>query len=448
MKKIIAALLSMCIITGGLPAVNRCTDTVCITASASSASGINVRSRSQSEIRSYISSHPFARYTEDTFATKPSITSPYNAGKLSTVSAQNALDSLNVMRYIAGLSEVKLKDDYSELAQYSSLVNCVNGSLSHFPTKPSNMSSSMYDLGYKGSGSSNIASAGGSMIRSCAWSVSEAWMKDEDSSNISALGHRRWCLNPTMGYTGFGLVSKTSQTYGHEYSSAMYAFDRSNSSAGEYGVCWPAQNMPTEFFNSNDVWSISMNQNVDASKVKVTLTRQNDGKKWTFSKSSSNGDFYVNNEAYGQTGCIIFRPTGVSKYSNGDVYKVDITGLSTGVSYTVSFFDSGFKDSLPGTSTTTTTTTTAAIVRPKISGTTYGDFNGDRIINAVDASNILVLYAALSSGGALSNTELSVCDINRDNLLNAVDASLVLAYYADLALNPNMTLEQFVNKKK
>ena len=74
-----------------------------------------------------------------------------------------------------------------------------------------------------------------------------------------------------------------------------------------------------------------------------------------------------------------------------------------------------------------------------------GDVNGDGIINAVDASKILVLYASVSAGETETDgKDMKVCDINGDSLINAVDASLVLAYYAELAEENELTLEEFL----
>lgn len=160
-------------------------------------------------------------------------------------------------------------------------------------------------------------------------------MEDDEDSNIGRVGHRRWLLNPSMQKTGFGLVNGLYGTH-----SAVYAFDESGS-ASEYGVMWPAQNMPTEYFNAKFPWSISMGNSVDLSKVHVNVKRNSDGKEWNFSQSSSDGAFYVDNGNYGQKGCIIFRPNGVKEYKAGDSYSVNIvTGLGSGdVSYTVNFFD-------------------------------------------------------------------------------------------------------------
>ena len=88
----------------------------------------------------------------------------------------------------------------------------------------------------------------------------------------------------------------------------MYAFDNWYEPTDYYGVVWPAQNMPVEFFGSSYPWSISMGKDVDKSAVKVTLIRQSDQKKWAFSEKKADGYFNVENSNYGQKGCIIFRP--------------------------------------------------------------------------------------------------------------------------------------------
>ena len=69
----------------------------------------------------------------------------------------------------------------------------------------------------------------------------------------------------------------------HGTYAAMYAFDNWYEPTDYYGVAWPAQNMPVEFFGSSYPWSISMGKEVDKSAVKVTLIRQSDQKKWAFS---------------------------------------------------------------------------------------------------------------------------------------------------------------------
>lgn len=100
---------------------------------------------------------------------------------------------------------------------------------------------------------------------SLAENIIYGWMSDADSSNISRVGHRRWCLNPSMKQTGFG---NTGKYY------AMYAFDGVWNETEYYGVSWPAAIMPAELFGNNDPWSISMGYQVDPSNVNVNLVEK------------------------------------------------------------------------------------------------------------------------------------------------------------------------------
>lgn len=137
-----------------------------------------------------------------------------------------------------------------------------------------------------------------------------------------------------MGQIGFGAVSGSRGVY-----SAMYAFDRSNSTGKQNGVVWPAQTMPIEFFDSSYPWSYSSGKSENINNISVTLTRKKDGKTWTFSSSSADGYFNVNNAGYGQSGCVIFFPENMDAYQSGDLFRVTITGLVSGTAeYDVEFF--------------------------------------------------------------------------------------------------------------
>ena len=68
-----------------------------------------------------------------------------------------------------------------------------------------------------------------------------------------------------------------------------------------------------------------------------------------------------------------------------------------------------------------------------------GDVNGDGVVNAVDASQVLAHYAAVSSGrepllGAYAE---SVGDMNKSGQTDAVDASQILLYYAMSSVTPS-----------
>ncbi len=294
---------------------------------AADTTGVNVTYHTQEEIINYIEQSGGHIGDAVTYAAEPSTTQPYAAGTLSDETLESALAVLNQIRYIAGLDSVTLNDSYNEMEQAGALVNAANHDLDHFPVQPEGMDEELYSLGYSGTSQGNLAWGLSNLNKSIVF----GWMADEDSSNIDRVGHRRWVLNPKMSATGFGAVD-------NYY--AMYAFDSGNTSAAQTGVVWPAQQMPAEYFEDDYPWTYSLGSTVDASRVKVTLVKETTGETWDFSSSSADGYFNVNNDGYGQKGCIIFRPDSVSCQA-GDVFDVTITGLSTPVHYTVTFFSIG-----------------------------------------------------------------------------------------------------------
>lgn len=82
---------------------------------------------------------------------------------------------------------------------------------------------------------------------------------------VRSLGHRRWCLNPSMGATAFGQRGSYS---------CMYAFDRSGQASPEY-VAYPA---PGFFPDAalQGYWSFGSNQ-YGVSNATVSMTRVSDG---------------------------------------------------------------------------------------------------------------------------------------------------------------------------
>lgn len=297
-------------------------------ASSGGLTGVYVTKRTQSEIRDYLAAHPFSVTQGTEYSAAPDLSSPYeNAGAVNSTAINNALNALNCARYIAGLGEVGLSETYNEQAQQGAYILRLNKAISHYPTKPAGVSDTIYNTGAAACAKSNIAAD----YRNIADSVF-GFLEDSDSYNIGMVGHRRWCLNPTMGKTGFGEVDKY-QT--------MWALDTSNSSAKQAGVVWPAQNMPVEYFGDDYAWSYSLGQVItNTADVTVTLKRISDSRTWTFSGSSADGYFNVNNEYYGAPGCVIFRPNNIS-YNAGDSFTVSITGAGLPVSYGVDFFALG-----------------------------------------------------------------------------------------------------------
>ena len=290
--------------------------------------GLGVASHTQSQIISYLKSSGVSVYATSTYSREPNTTAgSYDPGALSNETLQSNLAAVNLVRYIAGLNyDVTLDNSYSEMAQATAFINYLNGSISHEPKRPDGVSDELYNLGYEGGSHTNLGMGYGNFGAS----LINGYMCDSrPNSNLECVGHRRWVLYPRMGKAGFGQVGR---------SFAMYAHDSSRS-ATETRVAWPAQNMPIEFFASDYPWSISTGTPEEISSVRVTLTRVSDNASWTFANDTSDdGYFNVDNEWYGQRGCIIFKPDNIT-YNEGDVFNVTITGTTAGtIAYTVSFF--------------------------------------------------------------------------------------------------------------
>lgn len=302
-----------------------------------------VSTPSQAEINARYAGRPYQTDMTNTYAVKPSVTSPYAAGRLSDDSMDNALNALNFCRYVAGISsDVVLDDTYIERAQTGALLNAVNNVLTHTPGKPKDCPDDLYKLGLSGCLGSNLA-AGYSNITD---SLIRGWLDDGDATNIDRVGHRRWALNPAMTATGFGAVGAYS---------AMIAQDHDNPSAISDFVAWPAQNMPTDLMtDSGYPWSVNLGTDYaepEASAVSVTLRNTATGKTWHFSEKTSdfNGNYFaVNNGGYGMGKCIIFRPKiSEISYTDGSRFEVSVSGLKDrfgkdkSLSYTVDFFTLG-----------------------------------------------------------------------------------------------------------
>lgn len=323
-------------------------DAICVPSDEFDISTLNaqqqVASPTQTEIQNYYRSLAINITSEPAYSSTPQTTNPYTPGLLSQESLNNGLNMLNFVRYVAGIpSAITLSSSYIQSAQAAALVNAANYantgtlSLSHTPTKPTNMNSDLYDLGYAGSQSSNLAVG----YKNPAASIL-GYMNDSDSSNIQTLGHRRWCLNPNMQTTGFGQVNNYS---------AMYVLDGASLTVPYETVIWPAANMPTALFDSKQAWSVSLDfAPYGNGFTQAIIKRQSDGKTWNMSNGSSDGDFYTSINGTdgfrGSGSCVIFRPNDIS-YRIGDTFEVTLTGINgKELRYTVNFFDLGISQSM------------------------------------------------------------------------------------------------------
>ena len=78
-----------------------------------------------------------------------------------------------------------------------------------------------------------------------------------------------------------------------------------------------------------------------------------------------------------------------------------------------------------------------------------GDLNGDGILDASDASILLMKYAQYSIGAATPTEEdLALSDVNKDGMIDAIDASWLLAYYAAVSTGKELSFDEFYKEMK
>ncbi|WP_028516749.1 dockerin type I domain-containing protein [Ruminococcus flavefaciens] len=84
----------------------------------------------------------------------------------------------------------------------------------------------------------------------------------------------------------------------------------------------------------------------------------------------------------------------------------------------------------------------------EIANVSFGDPTGDGIIDAIDASYILSLYADVSVGnGEITDELMAICDVDKDGKVNSLDASLILSYYANQSISDTeVSLETFIGE--
>lgn len=300
---------------------------------------------SEGEISQLLSDNPLT-LPSDIYEERPHLSNPYSAGKLKDEALEAALNRLNALRRIAGLPSVQLDEQFCEAAQHGAVVlAALDNGLNHHPDQPSDMDYDFYQKGYDADASSNLY--GGPTLTEAV----DGFMKDPGDSNALRVGHRRWQLNPYMARVGFG-QAKGKQSNSPYTAEKVFGYGYEGQTSCDFDfIAWPASgNFPKSQFESDTSWSVTVNPYEYRiplqENIKVTLTRQSDGRKWTFSDESSNGLFNVDTTGYGVANCIVFRPTGISQY-NG-VYTVHIDGLKTldgedvtDFDYKVNFFNAG-----------------------------------------------------------------------------------------------------------
>ena len=110
---------------------------------------LDVVKRSQSAIKTYLAEHPI---TTDpvVYDTAPSYAAPGKRGTISQASLDNMLNSLNIYRYIAGVTPAAIDSSEQTIAMDLALVWAANGNNSNVLNKPAGFSDTIFQSASKG----------------------------------------------------------------------------------------------------------------------------------------------------------------------------------------------------------------------------------------------------------------------------------------------------------
>jgi uncharacterized protein YkwD len=239
--------------------------------------------------------------------------------------AQDATETaVNFMRELSGLSPVSFTSNYSAKAQDAALAYLANQSLSHeIPTTWRCYSRDAKTAGLKSNIAYGTPVAGPKAIL--------GYMEDPGSGN-TAVGHRRWVLNPKAATMGSGSTHTTQVLYVMGKNAKKYKNPK--------WVEWPSAGYFPEQLEPNGRWSLTGNASYAYSfkKAKVTV-RDSKGKKLKVTKK------YVEHDGYGND-TLVWRVAGVKGAAGDSVakYTVKVSGIKKGSkklshTYTVKMFD-------------------------------------------------------------------------------------------------------------
>lgn len=264
------------------------------------------------------------------FDENPSVSAPYSTGILNLGFLESGLSYLNFHRYVAGLPMLQLSEELNRNAQYGAVLTAANNQMSHYPVKPADMDEAFFEEGYAAASSSNLYSAYGYAEDTILWSAVDAFMADENVKNMGRVGHRQWILQPKLLNVGFGYAQAISGTPKRYV--ALKVFDKSGRDVEYDFISWPASgHFPMQLNRSSLPWSVTLNLNkyksIDMETLRVTLTRESDGKQWVLDKNT--GDAVSMNLPFLTTDgdTMVFRPAVSELSSYEDTYTVNVSGI-------------------------------------------------------------------------------------------------------------------------
>ena len=218
--------------------------------------------------------------TEPTYKTTPLV-----AGKIKENKIKGAVGYLNSIRVAAGLSKLEYDSSLTESAQYKATLtsymttNGISTSNPHYPTKPSEVDQSFYNIAQRNMSFENLYY--GNMITSITHAINDG------EGDTIACGHRYNLLRPGAVKIGIGC---TNGQGAHKLSGyAPYTVN---------AVAWPSIGItPLEAYTGG-YWTCKFYEDYTVtSDTTVNVKCLNNNREWNFTETSVTGNnrFYIGN---------------------------------------------------------------------------------------------------------------------------------------------------------
>lgn len=222
-------------------------------------------------------------------------------GMSSLTSNAATLSSINFVRSLAGLAPVRLSSTLNAGAQRAALIMSANGALNHHPTSAWKCYTS---AGAAAAAKSNLALSYPSIKSG---QIVDLYM-DEPGSNNTAVGHRRWVLNPFATTMGTGSTNTAN---------ALTVIGPSSSSRpNPQYVGWPTAGYFPNAMEPNGRWSLSAgNRKMKFGRAKVRVY---------FNGNSLSVRKYAVHSGYAQPTLVWQMPRGIAK---SGAYKVVVKNI-------------------------------------------------------------------------------------------------------------------------
>ncbi len=172
------------------------------------------------------------------------------AGELTQAAKARALEAMNQIRALHGLSAVQYSSRYDQQVQEAALIQAADRGPGHHP-EPS--AQCYTEAGAEGSGTSNLWNSG-SKIADPVFYMIGLTNDARNRSLVAGVGHRRWILNPFGAYMSYG------QVFGY-VAQKVFGFDEEPALVPQIAVDYvavPYETYPYHLVGEGTPWSFSV----------------------------------------------------------------------------------------------------------------------------------------------------------------------------------------------